>query len=192
MCKFFPGNMGIIQNKVAAAAVPHGETGLRGTLNIQPVIVIVIGIKNIDRISGAFYMGDLGILKNSACWRILRHLCGRQIGVVLWSPGLFRRTIENILLTGGKLIEIFWGMPQITADPAEPGRQSRTCIPSEVSALSISEREVFIVVSNVLLSGETYTFQLVGTLGALGACPCLLQSRQQHGGKNGDDGNNNQ
>ena len=184
--------MSIIQDKVAAAAVPRGKTDIGRTLNIQTVIVIVIGIKNVNRTRGALDTGNLGILENPVFRRILSHLGRGQISVVLWSPGFFRGTIENIFLSAVELIETFGRVSQIAADPAEPGGQSGTGISSEVSSLSISKGDIFLIVSNILLSGKTDIFQLVGTLGTLGPCPCLLQSRQKHCRQNSDDRYNNQ
>ena len=51
---------------------------------------------------------------------------------------------------------------------------------------------VIFVVCNVLVHGAAVSGQLGLTLDRKRSAPCLLQGGQQHGGKDGDDGNNDQ
>ena len=48
------------------------------------------------------------------------------------------------------------------------------------------------VVFGIKVHGFGKKTDVVLTLGRFGAVPCLLQGGQQHGGKDGDDGNNDQ
>ena len=47
-----------------------------------------------------------------------------------------------------------------------------------------------VVRSAILCEGKPQLFELVGAADRLGTVSCLLQSRQEHSGKNGNDGNN--
>ena len=105
-------------------------------------------------------------------------------GVLLESNGngYFKiAALSNGSAVGGRVLDV---------EEGSVGVGGLSYVKSDVCIVSASH--ILFVVVNIHGVGVADLFQPVGAFGTLSPLACLLQGRQQHGGEDGDNGNNNE